>query len=147
MDITVKVIRRDETLDVELPAYQTAGSAGCDIRSADTGTIPPGQRMLFGTGLRFEIPEGYECQIRPRSSLARNHGVIVFNSPSTIDSDFRGELAILLLNTGNEPFRVSRGDRIAQLVFAPVTRATFEEVDELSQTVRGMGGWGSTGRT
>lgn len=145
--IVVKVKRHDEDKDIPLPAYQTAGSAGCDIRSADTLTIPPGKRMLVGTGLRFEIPEGFECQIRPRSSLALKHGVIVFNTPSTIDSDYRGELKILLLNTGEQQFEIKRGDRVAQLVFAPVTLAGFETVDDLSDSERGEDGWGSTGRT
>lgn len=145
-NITVKVLRCDEDNNIELPVYQTVGSAGCDIRSRDSDFIGPGERHLFRTGLKFEIPEGYECQIRPRSSLARQNGIIVFNSPSTIDSDFRGELAILLFNTSRQAFRIVQGDRIAQLVFAPVTKATFELVTELGKTERGEGGWGSTGK-
>jgi len=140
------VVRVKNTSGNELPMYQTAGAAGCDIRSAEEDVILPGEKKIFMTGLSFEIPSGFECQIRPRSSLARNHGVIVFNSPSTIDSDFRGELGILLVNTSNKNFKVDVGDRIAQLVFAPVTRAAFETVTELSETIRGQGGWGSTGR-
>lgn len=129
------------------PKYQTPGSAGCDVHAAASVIIAPGQRMLVPTGLRLEIPEGFECQVRPRSGLALRYGVIVFNTPSTIDSDYRGEVSILLINAGNMPFYVGVGDRIAQFVFAPVTVATFEEVDELSSTTRGEGGWGHSGRT
>ena len=141
--ITVKVVKLDPSLP--LPAYQTAGSAGCDVHAARDVEIWPKSRLLVPTGLRLEIPEGFECQIRPRSSLALKHGVIVFNSPSTIDADYRGELGVLLLNTGENVFRVNKGDRIAQLVFAPVTVAQFVEADALSDTKRGEGGWGSTG--
>jgi dUTP pyrophosphatase len=143
-DIVVKLVKA--TGDLLTPTYQTVGSAGCDIHSAQSGIIHPFKRQLFSTGLAIEVPEGYECQIRPRSSLARNHGVIVLNSPSTIDSDFRGELHIMLFNTSDWSYEVKKGDRIAQLVFAPVTRASFVTVDKLSETLRGTGGWGSTGR-
>lgn len=141
--IDVSVISSDP--DVPLPAYQTQGSAGCDVCSSAALEILAGERMLVPTGLKMQIPVGFECQIRPRSSLALKHGVIVFNTPSTIDSDYRGELAVLLLNTGNVPFKVEKGDRIAQLVFAPVTVANFIVVDRLNETSRGEGGWGSTG--
>lgn len=132
--------------DVPDPVYSTDGAAGCDVCSNVTDVSWPGGRKLFATGLCMEIPDGYECQIRPRSGLALRHGVRVFNSPSTIDSDYRGELHVLLENRGDQPFEVQRGMRIAQLVFAPVTRARFETVEELSDSRRGEGGWGSTGR-
>lgn len=144
-DIVVKLVKAN--IHNPTPAYQTLGAAGCDIHSAEDGVVYPKCRKLFSTGLSLEIPDGYECQIRPRSSLALKHGVIVFNSPSTIDSDFRGELFILLVNTHDQQeFQVRKGDRIAQLVFAPVTRASFVVVDKLNETSRGEGGWGSTGR-
>jgi len=140
--IVVKVVN---TSDVELPVYQTQGSAGCDIRSSKDVEIAPGEKVLVPTGLQLEIPEGFECQIRPRSSLALKHGIIVFNSPSTIDSDYRGEIGVLLINAGRSTFTLYKGDRIAQLVFAPVTVAKFELVEKLSNSDRGTGGWGSTG--
>ena len=142
-NIDVKIVKLDPT--VPSPAYQTAGSAGCDAHSAKDVTIPPGERVLVPTGLRMEIPEGFECQIRPRSSLALKHGVVVFNTPSTIDADYRGEVGVLLVNTSSVPFKINKGDRVAQFVFAPVTVARFLEVDELGDTARGTGGWGSTG--
>jgi len=144
-DITVRV-QRVLYDNIELPTYRTPGSAGCDVHANETVDLLPGARVLISTGLKFEIPEGYECQIRPRSSLALKHAVVVFNTPSTIDSDYRGEVNVLLFNAGQEPFHVCRGDRIAQLVFAPVTRAQFVWVDQLSASSRGDGGWGSTGR-
>lgn len=143
-EITVKVLRAHPELQV--PVYHTEGAAGCDVRAAEKFSIWSRDRKLIPTGLSFEIPLGYECQIRPRSSLARHHGVIVFNSPSTIDCDFRGELQVLLYNTSDTVFNAEKGDRIAQLVFAPVTRAKFVVVTELSETQRGTGGWGSTGK-
>ena len=143
-DITVKVVRLDPGLP--LPAYQTVGSAGCDVVAACDMNFRPFECRLVPTGLRMEIPEGYECQIRPRSSLALKHRVVVFNTPSTIDADYRGEVGVLLMNWGMLDFQVKRGDRIAQFVFAPVTVASFEEVQELGETKRGGGGWGSTGR-
>jgi dUTP pyrophosphatase len=142
----IVVMLKKATAGLLTPAYQTLGSAGCDIHAAESGFLVPTGRKLFATGLSLEIPDGYECQIRPRSSLALKHGIIVFNSPSTIDSDFRGELYILLLNAGSKTYEVQKGDRIAQLVFAPVTRAWFEVVNELNRSQRGEGGWGSTGR-
>lgn len=141
-DIVVKVIN---TSDNELPSYQTTGSAGCDVRSAKDVEIAPGERVLVPTGLQMEIPEGFECQIRPRSSLALRHGIVVFNSPSTIDSDYRGEVGVLLVNTSRSTFTLYKGDRIAQFVFAPVTVAKFKVVDKLGDSERGAGGWGSTG--
>lgn len=142
-DIKVKIVKLDPTLPT--PAYQTAGSAGCDAHSAKDVVIPPGEKVLVPTGLRMEIPEGFECQIRPRSSLALKHGIVVFNTPSTIDADYRGEVGVLLINTSNVPFYIFVGDRIAQFIFAPVTVAEFDVVEELSETKRGAGGWGSTG--
>jgi dUTP pyrophosphatase len=142
-DIVVKI--KKASPDVPAPAYQTLGSAGCDIHASEDVLVWSKSCKLVPTGLSMEIPDGYECQIRPRSSLALKHGVIVFNTPSTIDSDYRGELFILLHNTRDVPFSVKKGDRVAQLVFAPVTRAEFVTVDELSKTERGEGGWGSTG--
>lgn len=127
------------------PAYKTVGSAGCDVTSSETVTIQPGSRLLVSTGLFLEVPQGYECQVRPRSGLALNFGVTVFNTPGTIDSDYRGEVKILLHNASIKSYIISTGERIAQLVFAPVTQVTFEEVEELSETDRGAGGWGSTG--
>lgn len=142
-DITVRL--KKLAPDIPDPVYGTQGAAGCDIHSNEDVAIPPGGRKLVKTGLLMEIPDGYECQIRPRSGLALKFGVVVFNTPSTIDCDYRGELGILLLNTSDKPFQVERKMRIAQLVFAPVTKATFETVDELSASDRGEGGWGSTG--
>jgi len=129
-----------------VPSYGTTGSAGCDVSSLEGLTLPPGERHLVTTGVSLEMPEGWECQIRPRSGLAYKHGLTVLNSPSTIDSDYRGEIRVLLFNSSDRPYVVQRGERIAQLVFAPVARATFEVVDRLSETERGSDGFGSTGR-
>ena len=130
-----------------LPAYATEGAAGADLRAAlDTPVIlPPGGRAAIPTGLAFEIPPGFEVQIRPRSGLAARHGVTVLNAPGTIDADFRGAVAVLLVNLGAEPFAVEPGARIAQAVLAPVARARFEEAAVLAPTPRGAGGFGSTG--
>lgn len=130
-----------------LPAYMTAGAAGMDLASAAEGnlTLAPGQRVAVPTGLALEIPRGFEGQVRPRSGLARKHGVTVVNAPGTIDSDYRGELAVLLVNLGTEAHTVAPGDRIAQLVIAPVIQVAIEEVDALSGTERGSGGFGHTG--
>lgn len=143
MNITVKLKKTQP--DVPDPVYGTAGAAGCDVHANENVDIPPGERRLVKTGLHMEIPDGYECQIRPRSGLALKSGVLVFNTPSTIDWDYRGEVGVLLVNTSNVLFQVTRGMRIAQLVFAPVTKASFETVEELSDSTRGTGGWGSTG--
>jgi len=128
-----------------LPAYATGGAAGMDVVSAEDVTIAPGARHAVATGLAVAIPPGYEIQVRPRSGLALKHGISVPNAPGTIDSDYRGELKVILVNLGNEPFVVARGDRVAQLVLAPVTRASWDEVAELEETQRGAGGFGSTG--
>lgn len=145
--VTVAVKRvRTATDPLPLPTYQTAGSAGMDL-AADVPEpvwIAPGARLLVPSGLAVAIPEGYEGQVRPRSGLALRHGVTLVNSPGTIDCDYRGELQVLLVNLGSEPFCVRRGDRIAQLVIAPVTRAVMREVDELDSTGRGGGGFGHT---
>lgn len=142
-DITVKLKKLSP--DVNDPVYSTYGAAGCDIHANEDTIIWPGDRKLIKTGICMEIPDGYECQIRPRSGLALKSGIVVFNTPSTIDSDYRGEVCVLLLNTSNDPFNVKRGMRIAQLVFAPVTKATFVSVDKLSDSIRNVGGFGSTG--
>jgi dUTP pyrophosphatase len=129
------------------PAYMTAGAAGMDLASAAEGpvTLAPGGRTAVPTGLALEIPDGYEGQVRPRSGLARKHGVTLTNAPGTIDSDYRGELTVLLVNLGSEPHTIAPGDRIAQLVIAPVTRMSLEETADLTDTARGAGGFGHTG--
>ena len=131
-----------------LPAYASEGAAGMDLLAAvfDPLVIEPGQRALVPTGLRVALPAGHELQVRPRSGLALRHGVLVANSPGTIDEDYRGELGVILLNAGREPFTVQRGQRIAQVMLARVPRATWHEVDSLEATSRGEGGFGSTGR-
>lgn len=136
--------------DIPLPGYETPGAAGADLRAnlPDRGVIElaPGARALVPTGLRIEIPDGYEVQIRPRSGLALKHGITLPNSPGTIDSDYRGPLGVIVMNAGTEPFRIAHGDRIAQMVVAPVVQARFDLADDLSDTARGAGGFGSTGR-
>ncbi len=140
----------DADRDVPLPSYETPGAAGADLRANLPGrgeiVLEPGARALVPTGLRIEIPEGYEVQIRPRSGLALKHGITLPNSPGTIDSDYRGPLGVILMNAGEAPFRISHGERIAQMVVAPVVQARFELRDDLSETARGAGGFGSTGR-
>jgi len=130
-----------------VPAYMTAGAAGMDLSSAEEApvTIGAGERVAVATGLALELPEGFEGQVRPRSGLARKHGVTLTNAPGTIDSDYRGEVTVLLVNLGREAHTIAPGDRIAQLVIAPVTRATLIEVSDLSDTKRGAGGFGHTG--
>lgn len=137
--------------DVPLPSYETSGAAGADVRANLSNrtamTLQPGARTLIPTGLRLEIPEGYEVQVRPRSGLALKHGITLVNSPGTIDSDYRGPLGVILINTSDTAFIIEHGMRIAQLVVAPVTRATFVETNSLDETARGAGGFGSTGQT
>lgn len=128
-----------------LPSYETPGSAGMDLRANEPAKLGPGERCLVGTGLRMAIPEGFEGQVRPRSGLALRLGLSMVNTPGTIDSDYRGELKILLINLGSEVVQIEKGDRIAQLVVAPVARAEWALVDDLSQTERGESGFGSTG--
>jgi dUTP pyrophosphatase len=143
----IQVVRLPHAHGLPLPGYATEGSAGMDLLAAVSAplTIPPGGRALVPTGLRLALPEGYELQVRPRSGLALKHGILLPNSPGTIDEDYRGELGVIVLNTGNEPFTVERGMRIAQGVLAPVVRAAWAEVAELPETARGAGGFGSTG--
>lgn len=134
--------------DVAPPRYETAGAAGMDIRAflAEPVVMRPLERMRIPTGFALEIPEGYEAQVRPRSGLAYKQGVTVLNAPGTIDSDYRGEVRVILVNLGQEPVVINNGDRIAQLVFTPVMRAALEETSSLPATERGAGGFGSTGR-
>ena len=141
--VLVKRLPHGEGLD--LPAYATAGAAGMDVVSAEDVVLAPGARHAVATGLAVAIPPGFEIQVRPRSGLALKHGVTVPNTPGTIDSDYRGELKVILINLGTGAFEIRRGDRVAQLVLAPVVRATWLAVDELDETVRGEGGFGSTG--
>lgn len=147
MTITVLVQRLPHADGLALPAYATAGAAGMDLLAARDMMLSPGARALVPTGIAVAIPEGFEMQLRPRSGLALKHGVTVLNAPGTVDSDYRGEVGVILLNTGDTPFAIARGDRIAQAVFAPVTRAAFEEVVVLPESARGAGGFGSTGRS
>ena len=128
-----------------LPAYASGGAAGMDVVSAESITLRPGTRHAIPTGFAFAIPAGYEVQVRPRSGLALNHGITCLNTPGTIDSDYRGEVKVILANLSDESFAIKRGDRIAQLVAAPVQRAAFIEVASLDETARGAGGFGSTG--
>ena len=131
--------------ELELPAYATEGAAGMDVVAAEDVTLAPGGRHAVATGRAIAIPPGFEIQVRPRSGLALKHGISVPNTPGTIDSDYRGELKVILINHGAAPFEVRRGDWIAQLVIAPVVRACWLKVDELDETARGAGGFGSTG--
>jgi dUTP pyrophosphatase len=132
--------------DLPAPSYASAGAAGLDVVSAESLTLAPGTRHAVATGFAIAIPEGYEVQVRPRSGLALKHGITCLNTPGTIDSDYRGEVKVILANLGSEPFEIVRGERIAQLVPAPVLRAAFVEADALDETGRGAGGFGSTGR-
>lgn len=143
--VPVPVMRLPHFEGLELPAYATDGAAGMDVLAAEEVTLAPGARHAVATGLALAIPHGFEIQVRPRSGLALKHGIGVLNSPGTVDSDYRGEVKVILANHGDQPFRVRRGDRIAQLVLAPVTRASWLHVDELDETARGEGGFGSTG--
>ena len=146
---TLNLIRLPHGEGLDLPAYETKGAAGMDLRAAlkdgVTLTLAPGKRALVPSGFIFEIPEGFEAQLRPRSGLAFKHGITCLNSPGTIDSDYRGEVHALLINLGEEPFEITRGMRIAQMVIAPVTQVRVAEIAEISETARGAGGFGSTG--
>ena len=148
--VTVNICPLPHFEGLDLPAYETAGSAGMDVRAAvpadDALVLMPGARAMVPTGLSVAIPEGYEIQVRPRSGLAAKHGLTCLNTPGTIDSDYRGEVKVILANLGQEPFAIARGDRIAQLVPAPVQRAVLNVVEALDDTTRGVGGFGSTGR-
>ena len=146
--LRLRVERLAHGRDLPLPDYASAGAAGLDLRAAVESdlALSPGARIAVPTGLRLEIPAGFEGQVRPRSGLALRHGVTVANAPGTIDSDYRGELQVILLNLGDEPFVIRRGERVAQLVLSPVVRAELVEAEDLEQSVRGTGGFGSTGR-
>ncbi|MBV8582070.1 MAG: dUTP diphosphatase [Candidatus Eremiobacteraeota bacterium] len=148
MTPAVAVVRLPEGEGLPLPAYMSAGAAGADVVAAvaDDLVLAPGERALIPTGFALEVPEGFEVQVRPRSGLALKHGVTLLNSPGTIDSDYRGPVGVILANLGSEPFVVRRGERIAQLIVAPVVQAAFREVAALGVSARGDGGFGSTGR-
>ena len=147
---TIAVTRLPHNADLPLPAYETAGAAGMDLRAAvfedAPVTLRPGARDIIPTGLAMALPEGFEAQVRPRSGLAAKAGVTCLNTPGTIDSDYRGEVKVILINLGSEDFVIRRGDRIAQMVIAPVLQAAWSEVSKLDETLRGTGGFGSTGR-
>lgn len=142
---SVAIKRLPNNDDLPLPAYETAGAAGMDLRATEAVTLKPGARHLVPTGLSIALPEGFEAQVRPRSGLAVKHGVTVLNSPGTIDCDYRGEIKVPLINHGQDEFVIARGDRIAQMVIAPVTRIVWTEVETLGETARGAGGFGSSG--
>ena len=150
MNPTVPITRLPHGEGLPLPAYETAQAAGMDLRAAvpddEPLTLRPGSRFPVPTGLAFALPPGFEGQVRPRSGLAFKHGVTCLNSPGTVDADYRGEVKVILINHGEEDFVIRRGDRIGQLVIAPVVQAAWAEVDSLDETLRGAGGFGSTGR-
>lgn len=143
----IPVVRLPHGADLPLPAYETAGAAGLDLRAAEAAILQPGQRCLMPTGLAMAIPQGFEGQVRPRSGLAVKHGLTVLNAPGTIDSDYRGEVKVPLINLGQGAVMIARGDRIAQMVVAPVVQATLTEAETLADTARGQGGFGSSGRS
>src|SRR4051812_38652459 len=145
-EIAIRLKRLAHGEGLQLPAYATASAAGMDVVAAESLTLAPGARCAVATGFAIAIPEGYEVQVRPRSGLALNHGITCLNTPGTIDADYRGEVKVILANLGAEPFEVVRGERIAQLVAAPVLKMTLIEVEWLGDTARGSGGFGSTGR-
>ena len=150
MNPTVPIVRLPHGADLPLPAYESALAAGMDLRAAVPQDEPlvlrPGARFAVPTGLAFALPPGFEGQVRPRSGLAFKHGVTCLNSPGTVDADYRGEVKVILINHGAEDFTIRRGERIGQLVVAPVVQAVWAEVESLDETVRGVGGFGSTGR-
>jgi dUTP pyrophosphatase len=146
LEIAIRLKRLPHGEGLPLPAYATDHAAGMDVVAAESLTLSPGQRYAVATGFAIAIPEGYEVQVRPRSGLALKHGITCLNTPGTIDADYRGEVKVILANLGDAPFEIARGERIAQLVPAAVQRASFTEVAELDETVRGAGGFGSTGR-
>ena len=143
--VEVRVKRLNHGAGLPLPDYASKGAAGMDISAAESLTLRAGKRHAVATGFAFAIPEGYEVQVRPRSGLALKHGITCLNTPGTIDSDYRGEVKVILANMGEDDFLIAKGDRIAQIVVAPVTHATMTEVDEIDTTERGTGGFGSTG--
>jgi dUTP pyrophosphatase len=144
--VAIRLLRLPHGKGLPLPAYASAGAAGLDVVAAEDLTLAPGARAAVATGFAIAIPDGFEVQVRPRSGLALKHGITCLNTPGTIDSDYRGEVKVILANLGSEPFAVVRGERIAQLVPAPVQRALLVEADALDETMRGAGGFGSTGR-
>lgn len=145
--VNVAITREPGCEDLALPSYETELSAGMDLRAAVTEPVvlEPGARDLIPAGIRIALPAGYEAQVRPRSGLAFKHGISLLNSPGTIDADYRGEIRVIMANLGQEPFTINRGDRIAQLVIAPVTQAVWQVVEQLDETARGSGGFGHTG--
>ena len=145
-DIEIRLKRLPHGEGLPLPSYATEHAAGLDVVAAESVLLEPGARLAVATGFAIAIPVGFEVQVRPRSGLALKHGITCLNTPGTIDADYRGEVKVILANLGSEPFPVTRGERIAQLVPAPVQHARFAEVEELDETVRGHGGFGSTGR-
>ncbi len=146
-EIAIAITREPGCEDLPLPVYETEHASGMDLRAAviEPITLAPGDRVLVPTGLRIALPPGIEAQVRPRSGLANKHGITMVNTPGTIDADYRGEIRVILINLGHEPFVVQRGDRIAQMVIAPVLRATWNLMDTLESTARGDGGFGHTG--
>jgi dUTP pyrophosphatase len=148
-EVAVRIVRLPHAAGLPLPEYQSAQAAGLDLLAAVPAdapmTLAPGARAMVPTGIAIALPPGTEAQVRPRSGLAARHGVTVLNSPGTVDADYRGEIQVILINLGQEPFMVTRGTRIAQLVIAPVSRARLDQVDSLDNTPRGAGGFGSTG--
>ncbi len=150
MPVIIRVVPLPHFEGLALPAYETADAAGMDLRAAvpddQPMTLKPGERAMVPTGLTIALPTGHEAQVRPRSGLAAKHGVTCLNTPGTIDADYRGEVKVILINLGQEPFVIKRGERIAQMVIAPVTRAELSVVGTLDETLRGAGGFGSTGR-
>ena len=145
MSVEIQIKRLNHGAGLPLPSYESEGAAGMDICAAEGMTLRSGRRALVSTGFAFAIPAGYEIQVRPRSGLAIKHGISVLNTPGTIDSDYRGEVKVILANLGEEDFMLDRGDRIAQIVVAPVQQAKIAEGEELDDTIRGSGGFGSTG--
>jgi dUTP pyrophosphatase len=145
--VKLQILRLPHGADLTLPSYATSGSAGMDLRSAEALTLKPGARALVATGIAIALPDQFEGQVRPRSGLAVKYGVTVLNSPGTIDADYRGEIKVPLINLGTEDFIIARGDRIAQMVMAAVVLAELIEVETLDETVRGVGGFGSSGRS
>lgn len=143
--VPVRIQRLPHGHGLPLPSYATAGAAGMDVVSAEALILRPGARLAVATGFAMAIPPGYEIQVRPRSGLALKHGIAVANTPGTVDSDYRGEVKVILVNQSDDNFPIDRGDRIAQLVLAPVTLAAWQEVETLDETARGDGGFGSTG--
>ncbi|MBK1871000.1 dUTP diphosphatase [Taklimakanibacter albus] len=142
----VKILRLPNGEGLPLPAYESEHAAGMDLRAAEDAILPPAGRALVATGFAIALPHGFEAQVRPRSGLAAKHGVTVLNAPGTIDADYRGEVKVILINHGADAFAIKRGDRIAQMIVSPVTRVTLAEAASLSDTARGSGGFGSTGR-